>query len=155
MRIASEHHTESAFGAKLRAAENVTPQLMAESLDLSRRRLLAERLRERALHLDQLVDAGAWTDAALELVELELPLWHVRRIAYDAGEWFCALSCQRELPDWMDQAIEARHPNLALAILGAYVEAQRAANSSSSTSVPASPRRPEPADVPLCCDHFA
>ena len=27
--------------------------------------------------------------------------WQVRRIVYDAGEWHCALSRQRELPDWV------------------------------------------------------
>jgi hypothetical protein len=47
------------------------------------------------------------------------PLWHIRRIAYDAGEWHCAISRQRELPDWLDQSIEARHPDLALAMMRA------------------------------------
>jgi len=41
----------------------------------------------------------------LALIDLELPPWQVRRIAYDEGEWHCALSRQRELPDWLDQSI--------------------------------------------------
>ena len=64
-----------------------------------------------------------------------------RRIAYDEGEWYCALSRQRELPDWLDQSIEARHADLALAILSAFVEAQRISAPSSRTSVPTVPRR--------------
>jgi hypothetical protein len=107
------------------------------------------------LRLKQLAAAYAWTDAALALIELELPLWHVRRITYDAGEWYCALSRQRELPDWLDQSIEARHPNLALAIMTAFVEAQRANAPCSSTSVPAAPSRPSSDYIRLCCDNFA
>ena len=34
-------------------------------------------------------------------------------------------SRQRELPDWLDQSVEGRHADLALAILSAFVEAQR------------------------------
>ena len=136
MRIASEHHTPSALGAKLRAAEDMTPELMAEILDVSRRRLLLQGHGEQAWYLDQLIEASAWTDAALILLELELPLWRIRRIAYDGGEWHCALSRQRELPDWLDQSIEARHADLSLAILSAFVEARRISAPESRTSVP-------------------
>ena len=87
---------------------------------------------------------GAWTDAALALIDLELPQWQVRRIAYDEGEWYCALSRQRELPEWLDQSIEARHADLALAMLSAFVEARRASAPSSRTSVPAVPAGREP-----------
>src|ERR1700745_1644509 len=73
---------------------------------------------EKTARVDRLIRSGAWTDAALALIDLELPLWHVRRLAYDEGEWHCALSRERELPDWLDQAIEPRHADLALAILG-------------------------------------
>jgi hypothetical protein len=60
----------------------------------------------------------------------------VRRLAYDDGEWYCALSRERELPDWLDQSIEARHADLALAILCAFVEARRVSAPESRTSVP-------------------
>jgi hypothetical protein len=36
--------------------------------------------------LDRLVAAGAWTDAALVLVELELPAWSLKRLFYEGGE---------------------------------------------------------------------
>ena len=74
--------------------------------------------------------------AALALIDLELPFWQVRRLTYDDGEWYCALSRERELPDWLDQSIESRHADLALAILGAFVEARRVSDPESRTSVP-------------------
>ncbi len=80
---------------------------------------------EKTARIEQLIQSGAWTDATLALIDLELPQWQVRRIAYDDGEWYCALSRERELPEWLDQSIEARHADLALAILSAFVDAQR------------------------------
>ena len=91
---------------------------------------------EKTARIERLIQSGAWTDAALALIDLELPHWQVRRIAYDEGEWYCALSRERELPDWLDQSIEARHADLALAILSAFVEAQRI---SAPQAGPASP----------------
>ena len=84
-----------------------------------------------------------------------MPQWQVRRLAYDDGEWHCALSRQRELPDWLDQSIETRHADLALAILSAFVEAQRVSAPSSRTSVPAVPQRRESLYEPVCSDNFA
>jgi hypothetical protein len=154
MRIASEHDAAVALGAKLRAADNVTPELMAEILKVSGRRFLLRAHGEQARYFNQLIEARAWVDVALRLLELELPLWRIRRIAYDGGEWYCALSRQRELPAWLDQCIEARHHDLALAILTAFVEAQPTAEPVSGTSVPASFGRLDPDYVPLCSDNF-
>src|SRR5579872_6139613 len=151
MRMVSE---QLPLRGKLQAAVEPTPDLMAEILDLSRRRALIPGHGAAALHLEQCMDAGAWIDAALALLEMELPLWQIRRIAYDGGEWDCALSRQRELPDWLDQSLEARHPDLALAILSVYVEAQAAAASIGRPSLPET-SRPDPDFIPLCCDNFA
>jgi hypothetical protein len=101
-----------------------------------------------------LIRSGAWTDAALALIDLELPLWQVRRIAYDEGEWYCALSRQRELPDWLDQSIETRHADLSLTILSAFVEAQRISAPSSRTSVPVVKGSANPLFEPVCSDNF-
>ena len=98
---------------------------------------------------------SAWTDAALALIDLELPLWQVRRIAYDEGEWYCALSRERELPDWLDRSIEARHADLALAILGAFVEAECISAPASRPSVPTVSRAVNPLYEPVCCDNFS
>jgi hypothetical protein len=84
-----------------------------------------------------------------------LPQWHVRRLAYDDGEWHCALSRQRELPDWLDQSIETRHADLALAILSAFVEAQRISATSIRTSVPSAPWRADTLYEPICSGNFA
>jgi len=83
-----------------------------------------------------------------------LPLWQVLRIAYDDGEWHCALSRERELPDWLDRSVEARHADLALAILSAFVDARRAALPASRTSVPTVPRDASPLYEPVDCDNF-
>jgi hypothetical protein len=36
--------------------------------------------------------------------------WRLRRMVYDGGEWYCALSRQPELPEWLDHPIQANHP---------------------------------------------
>ena len=88
-------------------------------------RLLPSERNAKADRLKQLIQSQAWTDAALALVDFELPQWQVRRLAYDGGEWFCSLSRQREMPDWLDQPVEAHHADLAQAILAAFAEARR------------------------------
>src|SRR4051812_43002255 len=54
--------------------------------------------------LKALMSAGAWTDAGLALIADKLPNWKLRRLAYDEGQWHCALSLQPDLPEWLDQA---------------------------------------------------
>ena len=110
---------------------------------------------EKTARIERLIGSGAWTDAALALIELELPQWQVRRIAYDEGEWHCALSRQRELPEWLDQSIEARHADLPLALLGAFAETIRLSAPSTRTSVPTVPHAVSALDEPVCCDNFA
>ena len=105
--------------------------------------------------IERLIESQAWTDAALALIDLELPQWQVRRLAYDDGEWYCALSRQRELPDWLDQSIETRHADLALAILSAFVEAQRVSAPSSRSSAPSATQRADILYEPIFSDNFA
>jgi hypothetical protein len=62
------------------------------------------------------------------------------------------LSRQRELPEWLDQSIEAHHSDLALAILSAFVEVQRVTAPSSRTSVPTVAHE---LYEPLLTDNFA
>jgi hypothetical protein len=142
------------IGYRLRTAAAVTNELMSEVIGEACRRFPSVAQRERT-RIERLIAAEAWTDAALALIDLELPLWQVRRIAYDEGEWYCALSRERELPEWLDRSIESSHPDLALAILGAFVEAQRIAAPSSQPSVPTVSGDPNPLYVRLCCENFA
>jgi hypothetical protein len=155
MTFLSEHDDFSALADQLRNASALTPELIGEVIDISSPRLPFVGRRVKTAHVAQLIGARAWTDVALALVDLELPLWSVRRIVYDAGEWYCALSRQRELPDWLDQSIEGRHPDLALAILTAFLEAQRATASSPRPSVPVVPRKLEADCLQLSCENFA
>jgi hypothetical protein len=73
----------------------------------------------------KLLAAGAWTDAALLLLERMLPAWRVRRIVYDETAWHCALSKTWWRPDWLDESAEHAHRELSVAILGALLEAHR------------------------------
>ena len=139
---------------RLRDAPVVTATLMRRS-SARCRRFPSSRSTAKTARIERLIAAAAWTDAALALIDLELPQWQLRRIAYDSGEWHCALSRERELPDWLDQSIEARHPDLALAILSAFVDAQRTVAPRPRTSVPLVPRDADVASTPLCCDNFA
>jgi hypothetical protein len=150
----NEHHDPTAVGDRLRNARDVTPELIAEVIDLACRRFPSTGQTAKTAHIEQLIDARAWTDVALALIDLELPLWQIRRIAYDEGEWYCALSRERELPDWLDQSIEARHANLTVAILSAFVEVPRLTARESKPSVPEAPRKMNPLYEPVCCDNF-
>ena len=155
MTFLSEHRDFAAAGDRLRNASIVTPELIGEVIDAACPRFASVGQRAKTAHIAQLIGARAWTDVALELIDLELPLWRIRRIAHDAGEWYCALSRQRELPDWLDQSIEGRHPDLALAILAAFVEAQCATALSSRPSVPVVPRKLDADRIPFWCENFA
>ncbi|TPQ33450.1 hypothetical protein C2U70_19260 [Bradyrhizobium guangdongense] len=144
----------AALGARLRSAPAMTRPLMLDVIDTACRRIPSLGSSERTARLARLIDAGAWADATLALMALELPLWQVRRIAYDDGEWHCALSRERELPDWLDSAVDARHPDLAIALLSAFAEAQTLAAAASRPSVPSVRAALDPRYEPVGCDHF-
>jgi hypothetical protein len=139
---------------RLRDADAVTAKLMSELLGATCRRFSIGHAGKSA-RIERLIGSQAWTDAALALIDLELPQWQVRRIAYDEGEWHCALSRAREIPEWLDQPIETRHADLPLAILSAYLDAQCIGASSRRTSVPVVPRDADAFYMRLCCDNFA
>jgi len=151
----SEHHASCELNDRLRDAHAVTADLMSEIIGETCRRFPSVGQTEKTARIERLIGSGAWTDAALALIDLELPQWQVRRIAYDEGEWYCALSRERELPDWLDQSIETRHADLPLAILSAFVDAQRINAPSGRTSVPMVPRDASALYEPVCCDNFA
>lgn len=151
----SERHAPVEPGDRLRDACAVTAEFLSDIISQTCRRFRFLGSSLKTARIERLIQSQAWTDAALALLDLELPQWQVRRLAYDQGEWYCALSRQRELPDWLDQSIEVRHADLALAILSAFVEAQRISAPTSQTSVPAVPQDTNPHYEPVCCDNFA
>jgi hypothetical protein len=146
---------EERFGEleqQLRHAHAPTPGITANVVGEACARFGSQSPAAKA-RLDRLVESGAWTEASLVLVELELPQWKLRRLIYDDGEWFCSLSKQPRLPVGLDEVAEASHEVMPLAILIALLEAQRVA-ASSGTDVSVVPRvRPWPG-YEVCCDSF-
>jgi hypothetical protein len=143
------------LAAQVSAADEATTQLFSEIVVATARRLWTPGEAAKAVQLHDLIEAGALTEAALGLIELELPLWKLRRIAYDEGEWHCAMSRQRELPEWLGQAVETRHASLTLAILSAYLETATQTELSKEPSRPSAPQIRAEQYEPLYCENFA
>ena len=139
---------------RLRDADIVTAELLSDIISEACWRYPPVHRSEKTARIERLIKSEAWTDVALALIGLELPQWQVRRIVYDESKWYCALSRQRELPDWLDQSIEAHHADLSLALLSVFLEAQRVSAPSTRPSVPTVPRVADSLDTPLCCDNF-
>ena len=140
------------LAARVSAADEATPELLSGIVAETARRLSAP---DDAAQLHQLIEAGALTEAAFTLINLELPLWQIRRITYDEGEWHCAMSRQREIPEWLDEAIEATHASLTLAIVSVYIETLRQIEASREPSRPSVPQTRGDQFKPVCCDNFA
>ena len=130
------HHNPAEISERIHDAPAAADSLLREIVSTTCQRFASLGRSARTARIERLLGAGALTEAALALIDLELPQWHLRRIAYDGGEWFCALSRERELPDWLDQSVEAHHRDLALAILAAFVEAQDVSAAKGRPSVP-------------------
>jgi len=140
---------------RLHDATEVNARLMTDVIGAACRRFPSLGQSEKTARIEELIRCGAWIDTGLALIDLELPFWQIRRLAYDDGEWYCALSRGRELPDWLDQPIETRHADLALAILGGFVEARRITEPESRTSVPLVRRNALDFYEPVCIDNFS
>ena len=140
---------------RLHEAAEADTALVTQIIGAACRRFPSIGQSAKSARIEQLIRSGAWIDVALALIDLELPQWKVRRIVYDEGEWHCALSRQRELPDWLDQSIEVHHADLALAILGAFVETRRTAAQMSHTSVPSVNTYADTLTEIACSDNYA
>src|SRR5260370_35899670 len=121
MRLPSDHQNPVELSDRLRDGGRVTAEFMSEIISKACRRFPSQGQSGKPGRVERLIQSGAWTDAALALIDLELPQWQVRRLAYDDGEWYCALSRERELPDWLHQSVEPHHTALALAVVTAFV----------------------------------
>jgi hypothetical protein len=71
---------------ELRLAPAPVPTVFAKVISGACRRL-PNLSRPGGARLDRLVAAGAWADAALVLIELELPAWRLRRLIRQDDEW--------------------------------------------------------------------
>jgi hypothetical protein len=139
--------------ARLRLAQAPTVELISDVI-AEACVCFAARGGAAKLRIHRLIESGAWTDAALALLELELPQWKLRRIVYEDREWHCALSRHPQLPLELDEVVEASHEILPLALLIALLQASRdvAASAARGTAVPRVYPTPGYA---ICCDNFA
>jgi hypothetical protein len=143
---------------QLRRARVVTPDLMSEVVASACTRITMPSCATKAAKIDRLIESEAWTDAALALVEVELPLWKLRRLVYEEGAWLCSLDKQWNLPIWLSDSPEARHESLPLAILSALIEARQCGEPPSvraARSVPQIGVQSSPPVETVCCDNFA
>jgi hypothetical protein len=154
MRLVLQPDNEILLTDRLRQAACVTAPLVRDVMELVCRGHYHPGPASLLARIERLIAEQAWAEVALALIDLELPRWRLRRLAYDGGEWHCALSRRREVPEWLDQAAEASHPDLAGALLAAFLEALRIVEPLGRPSVPAVPRERAPCAV-LCCDNFA
>jgi len=138
---------------ELRDAPNPSSEIFAKIIGGACTRIRVLSHTEKAERIDGLIDAGAWTDAALALLELELPAWQMRRLARESGEWFCSLSRQPDLPAGLDETADASHPLMPLSILQAFLQARRRITRvwSAASDLLANEK---PTAAFVCCDNF-
>lgn len=154
MLFQTKHNDQlSLLADRLRHAETVTPTLVSDLVETCTRIAALDRIQART-RVARLIASEAWTDAALALVELELPQWKLRRLLYEDGDWHCCLSRQPELPAWSDETVEVHHESLPLAILSAFVDAREIAATVRDTGRTV-PLVPSEQCQPVCCDNFA
>jgi hypothetical protein len=135
------------------SAKGVTPQFMSDVMAAFGARGNSVSHTSR---VERLIEAQAWTDAALALVRLELPRWTVARLIFEEGEWHCALSKHCQLPEWLDDAVETRHEVLPLAFLAAFIEAREADIRSTANALRPVPQIKSHRAAPaLCCENFS
>ena len=138
---------------RLRRAHALTPDLMSDVIAKACTRFAPHGPTPNA-RVNQLIEAGAWTDATLAMVEVELPYWKLRRLVHEDGEWLCSLSKQPNLPVALDDTADASHQVLPLAILGALLEARRQTEAMRETGSQAVPQVRPTSGYAVCCDNF-
>jgi hypothetical protein len=143
-----------ALDSALYHAQEPTLDLLVEIINGACTRVPNYAKTETFDRLTAFAKIGAWTEAALALIALELPLWQVRRLAFENGEWLCSLSHQPNLPLAFDDCAEATHEVLPMAMLYAFVEACRRRNDMQvSVSIVPQIQQPWPEHI-MCCDDY-
>lgn len=138
------------LAATLREADRCTEDVLNQAISCACTRF--QNLRARS-DFDRKVESGAFVDAVLTLIELEMPAWSLRRIAVEDGVWFCSLSRQPNLPIEIDDSADASHRHLPMAILLAFVEARLA--TTGKVSIATAPQLRPQYQSAICCDNFA
>jgi hypothetical protein len=150
-------HDEDSFDRliqQLRMAHDLDAALILRVVTDACTRLPAFGKSGQRMRLDRLILCEAWTDAALSLLELELPSWRLRRLAYDGGEWLCSLSRHPQDPIEIDQLAEGRHSSMAVAILISLLEAKHLLAATAATRPATMPHVRARTAEQVCCDNF-
>jgi hypothetical protein len=140
--------------SELRVASALTAEHFANVIDNACTRIPILAKAGKTARIRQLIEAGAQVDAALALIEFELPQWRIRRLALDDGQWCCSLSRQPNLPVELDDTADGQHEHMALAALIAFVEALRVSRTARASAVPAVVACPAESH-PIGCDNFS
>jgi len=139
---------------ELQAAPEAEREVFAKIIGSACSRIPVLNKSGKAARIGQLIESGGWTDAAIAVIELEMPGWKLRRLVYENGEWFCSLSRQPNMPADLDDSADAAHQVLPLAILRAFVEARRRSKVATVSASGIPQFQPAAGDV-VCCDNFA
>src|SRR5262249_31131950 len=143
-----------ALQEQLRRARTITSELMTDVIARACPRVQAQQRSAKA-RVICLIESGAFADATLALLELELPQRKLRRLIREDGEWHCSLSKHIWLPAELDDMAEARHESLPLAILSAFVEARRLNLTAAQSRPQSTPLVGRTQGYAICCDNFA
>ena len=155
MRSAQQNADLGRLDDELRLATAAESVLFRKVIEHAGSRIALLRRSGRPIRVDRLIEFGAWTEAALALIELELPGWAVRRLVLEDGEWLCSLSRQPNVPIVFDEVVETGHEFLPLAILRAVVEACRRRTIAGAKPISSVPLHQPKFGLSLCCDNFA
>jgi hypothetical protein len=140
---------------ELRFAPRPTPGLFAKIIGGACSRIAHVSNSENATQIERLIQSNAWTDAALALIDLELPAWTLRRLVCEGDEWICSLSRKPNLPVSLDDTlVEATHKSMPLAVVLAFLQARRSSQPA-WTVVSAIRGLHSATDALVCCDNFA
>jgi hypothetical protein len=139
---------------ELRAAPEAAREIFAKIIGSACSRIPVLSKSGKTARIERLIESGAWTDAAIALIESEVPGWKLRRLVYENGEWFCSLSRQPNLPVDLDDSADAVHQILPLAILRAFIEIRRQGKVITDVA-PRIPQLQPATGGMVCCDNFA
>jgi hypothetical protein len=139
---------------ELQAAPEAVRAVFAKIIGSACRRIPVLSKSGKTARIERLIESEAWTDAAMAVIELEMPGWKLRRLVYENGEWFCSLTRQPNMPANLDDSADAAHEILSLAILRAFVEARRRSKVATDAASGIPQLQPAAGDV-VCCDNFA
>jgi hypothetical protein len=143
---------------QLRRARDVRPDLDSKVVAGAGTRFTMPSCAGQAAKIDRLIASEAWTEAALALVELELPQWRLHRLVYEENKWVCWLGQQWDPRVWHSDCAETRRQSLPLAVLGALIEAQQCSEPLSMRAASSVQQGGAKSGLPvetICCDNFA